>query len=304
MRNARGFEDGAARRIWWIALLVWVLVVPIVALAAPSHLEGSVIRFALLLTPLAVLWPVCAAYSGGLIARWHIGKASGSMLWRGAGALAGVAGALLGGGLFAIAAGLGAGELARLLWLRITLARVIPPESQGAPRIPGFGAAASAQVLAGATGATAPFIERILATTLGTGGVSMLEYAARLLVVPAVLFEGGFAPLLLARWSNDMATGKVPQRREVIRSVGLGILLALAISALLALVAPFVNCSSVTAECPRRNSRRSPISCASYQLGSSPRWERFYWNGSILPTRKTGGWRSWRSCASWCGWPS
>lgn len=239
-RNSRGFEDGAARKIWWIALLVWVLVVPIVALAAPSHLEGSVIRFALLLTPLAVLWPVCAAYSGGLIARWHIGKASGSMLWRGAGALAGVAGSLLGGGLLAIAAGLGAGELARLLWLRITLDRITPPENQGATHIPGFGAAASAQVLAGATGATAPFIERILATTLGTGGVSMLEYAARLLVVPAVLFEGGLAPLLLARWSNDMATGKVPQRREVIRAVGLGILLALAISALLVLLAPLV----------------------------------------------------------------
>lgn len=236
-RNASGFEDGAARKIWWIALLVWVLVVPIVAIAAPSHLERPVIHFALLLTPLAVLWPVCAAYSGGLIARWRIGQASGSMLWRGAGALAGVAGALLGGGLIAIAIGLGVGELGRLLWLRSTLARVITSEAHGSSVIPGFGAAASAQVLAGATGASAPFVERILATTLGTGGVSMLEYAARLLVVPAVLFEGGFAPLLLARWSNDMAQGKVPDRREVARAVGKGILLAVAIAAAIALLA-------------------------------------------------------------------
>lgn len=236
-RNASGFEDGAARKIWWIALLVWVLVVPIVAIAAPSHLERPVIHFALLLTPLAVLWPVCAAYSGGLIARWRIGQASGSMLWRGAGALAGVAGALLGGGLIAIAIGLGVGELGRLLWLRSTLARVVTSEAHGSSVIPGFGAAASAQVLAGATGASAPFVERILATTLGTGGVSMLEYAARLLVVPAVLFEGGFAPLLLARWSNDMAQGKVPDRREVARAVGKGILLAVAIAAAIALLA-------------------------------------------------------------------
>jgi putative peptidoglycan lipid II flippase len=236
-RNASGFEDGAARRIWWIALLVWILVVPIVAIAAPSHLERPVIHFALLLTPLAVLWPVCAAYSGGLIARWRIGQASGSMLWRGAGALAGVAGALLDGGLYAIAVGLGAGELGRLLWLRSRLARAITPETHGSSVIPGFGAAASAQVLAGATGASAPFVERILATTLGTGGVSMLEYAARLLVVPAVLFEGGFAPLLLARWSNDMAQGKVPDRSEVVRAVGKGILLALGIAAAIALLA-------------------------------------------------------------------
>ena len=236
-RNASGFEDGAARKIWWIALLVWVLVVPIVAIAAPSHLERPVIYFALLLTPLAVLWPVCAAYSGGLIARWRIGQASGSMLWRGAGALAGVAGAVLGGGLFAIAIGLGVGELGRLLWLRTRLARALTPEAHGSAVIPGFGAAAGAQVLAGATGASAPFIERILATTLGTGGVSMLEYAARLLVVPAVLFEGGFAPLLLARWSNDMAQGKRPDRREVARAVGKGMLLAVGIAAAIALLA-------------------------------------------------------------------
>jgi putative peptidoglycan lipid II flippase len=241
-RSTRGFEDGAARKIWWIALVVWILVVPIVAFASPSRLAPSVIRFALLLTPLAVLWPVCAAYSGGLIARWRIGQASGSMLWRGAGALAGVAGALLGGGLIAIAAGLGLGELGRLFWLRHRLARLELPLGDGSPVIPGFGAAASAQVLAGATGATAPFVERILATTLGSGGVSMLEYAARLLVVPAVLFEGGFAPLLLARWSNDMATGKIPDRREVARAIGKGMLLAVAIAAILALLAhPAVN---------------------------------------------------------------
>jgi putative peptidoglycan lipid II flippase len=237
-RNAWGFEDNVARRLWGIALLVWILVVPVVVLAAPDHLKSQVVRFALLLTPLAVIWPVCAAYTGGLIARWHIGKASASMLWRGAGALAGVIGALLGGGLLAIAIGLGLGEVMRLLWLRSRLQRLVPPGNPGAVVIPGFGAAASAQILAGATGATAPFVERVLATTLGSGGVSMLEYAARLLVVPAVLFEGGLAPLLLARWSNDMAAGNAPDRHDVIRAVGKGLLLAGAIAALIAMLAP------------------------------------------------------------------
>lgn len=236
-RDSRGFEDAAARKIWWIALAVWVLVIPVVAIASPAHLEGSVIRFGILLTPLAILWPVCAAYSGGLVARWRIGQASASMLWRGVGALVGVAAALAGGGLIAVAVGLGLGELGRLFWLKAKLAHVLPVEGRETPVIPGFGAAAGAQVLAGATGATAPFVERILATTLGSGGVSMLEYAARLLVVPAVLFEGGFAPLLLARWSNDLAGGKTPERREVMRVVGKGILLAVAIAAALALLA-------------------------------------------------------------------
>lgn len=239
-RHTQGFEDRAARTIWWIAILIWILVVPLVTIAAPSHLRSKVIGFSLLLTPLAVLWPLCAAYSGGLIARWHIGKASGSMLWRGLGALAGLGAALLGGGLIAVAAGLAVGELVRLVWLRTTLVRLFPPDGEGSAHIPGFGAAASAQVLAGATGATAPFAERILATTLGSGGVSLLEYAARLLVVPAVLFEGGLAPLLLARWSHDLATGRPPARRDVMRAVGKGVLLATAIAALIALTAPLV----------------------------------------------------------------
>jgi putative peptidoglycan lipid II flippase len=235
--DTHGFEDGVARKIFAIALVLWILVVPVVAMVSPSHLESAVVRFVLLLTPLAVLWPVCAAYSGGLIARWRIGLASGSMLWRGAGALAGVAAALAGAGLIAVAAGLGMGELGRLVWLRGKLVRLVKPA--GEPRvIPGFGAAASAQVLAGATGSTAPFVERFLASTLGTGGVSLLEYAVRLLAVPAVLFEGGLAPLLLARWSNDLAQGRTPGRREVRRVVGKGMLLAAGMAGAIALLAP------------------------------------------------------------------
>jgi peptidoglycan biosynthesis protein MviN/MurJ (putative lipid II flippase) len=238
-RNADGFEDGAARKIGLIALLLWILVVPVVAIASPARLELPVLRFALLLTPLAVLWPVCAAYSGGLIARWQIGSASGSMLWRGAGALAGVLAAVAGGGLMMVAVGLGLGELVRLLWFRGKINRTqAPGRGSSTPVIPGFAAAASAQVLAGATGSTAPFVERFLATSLGSGGVSMLEYAARLLVVPAVLFEGGFAPLLLARWSNDLAEGRTPSRREVGRIVGKAMLLAAAIAGAFAILAP------------------------------------------------------------------
>jgi putative peptidoglycan lipid II flippase len=237
-RESRGFEDWAARWALAVALVVWLAVVPIVALAAPSRLESSVIHYALLLTPLALLWPVCAAYAGGLVARWQIAQASGSLLWRGLGALLGLAAVPFGGGLAAVGIGLGAGELGRLIWLRFKLDAVLPAKSTGglASR-PGFASAASAQVLAGATGSTAPFVERILATTLGTGGVSLLEYASRLLVVPAVLFEGGLAPLLLARWSNDLAAGRVPTRREVWRAVGKGVLLAGLIAGILAVLA-------------------------------------------------------------------
>ena len=56
--------------------------------------------------------------------------------------------------------------------------------------------------------------------------------------MPAVIFEARYAPMLLARWSNDLPAGKAPALREVIRAVGKGFVLACVIAAALALVAP------------------------------------------------------------------
>jgi peptidoglycan biosynthesis protein MviN/MurJ (putative lipid II flippase) len=68
-----------------------------------------------------------------------------------------------------------------------------------------------------------------------------LEYATRLLGVPAVLFDGAIAPLLLARWSEEIAAhGREPPRAEVVRIVAKGLALALGCALALVASAPLV----------------------------------------------------------------
>jgi len=82
-------------------------------------------------------------------------------------------------------------------------------------------------------------VERVLAGTLGAGTISHLEYATRLLVIPTLFFDGGLGPLLLARWSNQLADPtRVPTWREIARPVAKGLLLAAACALPLVLFAP------------------------------------------------------------------
>lgn len=241
LTTTRGrFEDRSARMVVLATIPLWIVVAPLVSIAAPNGMASRVALFLLFLTPMVIGWPVCATYSGALVARWDIAGASLSVLWRGGGALLGVLVAMAGPGLPAVAAGLSLGELARLLWLRRRVWQTRASGDAAAPDPGQFGRAASAQVLAGGTGAIPPFVERFLATTLGSGSVSRLEYANRLLVVPAVLFEGGLAPLLLAHWSNERAAGRSPPLKQVLVEIGRGLLIAGLIAGLIVVLAPLV----------------------------------------------------------------
>jgi peptidoglycan biosynthesis protein MviN/MurJ (putative lipid II flippase) len=82
-------------------------------------------------------------------------------------------------------------------------------------------------------------IERLIATSLGVGYASKLEYAARILAVPAVVFDGALAPALLADWSNGVAVhGTAPSHRAIRRAVVGGLGVALGCAAGVAWLAP------------------------------------------------------------------
>ena len=240
----RRYLDLVARRMAQFGALLWALGVPLLALVAAPDVRVPITRYAVLFLPLAVAWCAAAVFGGALVSQWHIATATASMLWRGFGALLGLSMVRFGGGLSTVAIGLGVGEVCRAWWLRKRLWRTIPESPGGviAPVGP-LQRAAAAQATASAAIGVVPVIERLLAMSLGVGAVSHLEYAVRLLIVAAVLFDGALAPLLFAKWTGQVTEARVPLTpRRVLRPVRGGLLLATACAVLLVLFArPFVT---------------------------------------------------------------
>jgi putative peptidoglycan lipid II flippase len=220
--------DRLALRTSLVTTLLWVVAAGIVAALVPAQLGDRVIPYMVSLTLLGALWGGAGVFSGALVSQWHIGTATGSMVLRGIGATLGVLVAGETRGLWVVGLGLGLGELARIMWLRQRLWTLVGQgDSEGGASLSGFGRAAVAQTGAGAATSAAPLVERWLATSVGIGAVSHLEYASRLLILPTILFDGGIAPLLLANWSRRVSMGEAPPSRgEVVRPVVKGIVLA------------------------------------------------------------------------------
>jgi len=242
--TARTYLDRGCRASVLAGTVLWVLGLAAFALVSQSELRRDATLYAVAFTPLALAWCAASIFAGALIAEWKIGTSTGSMLWRGVGAVLGVALVPLGAGLWGVAVGLGAGEVLRALWLRrrtwVAISErpdLAPSESAVALPLRDLLLASGAQFLASASIAVAPVVERLLAARLGVGSISRLEYATRLLVVPMVLFDGALVPLALARWTYQItAEGRAPTRREVLRVAGKGFLVAAAIGVVLALL--------------------------------------------------------------------
>jgi putative peptidoglycan lipid II flippase len=233
------FLARTAGRVTMVGAALWLLVMPVVVVAAPSALRGPMIAYAACFTTLLLCWGASSVYAGALVAHGDIGAATGSLLWRGGGGLLGLALAPVGGGLAGVAVGLGAGELGRLWWLRQQVGRKAAWTAPvTAARLGSFPHAAVAMVIAGAVMGAVPVIEKLIATSLGPGTASHLEYATRLLIVPAVLFDGALAPILLARWSRAVvAEGRVLSLRDVARPLAKGVAVAVVCAAGLAVFA-------------------------------------------------------------------
>jgi putative peptidoglycan lipid II flippase len=118
----------------------------------------------------------------------------------------------------------------------------LTPDERPGPPVATTGSlvrSAGAVMLGAIMGTAGPVLEKLMAVTLEAGAASYLEYAYRLLAIPAVLFDGALAPLLLARWSQAVATGgRLPAGAEIWRPVVRGLGLAAAIGLTTALLAP------------------------------------------------------------------
>lgn len=234
----RRFLDRKALRTGVAAAAMWVVVVPLLALVSPA-LAPRLWGYGGCFTLLTVGWAAAAVYAGALVSQARIGSASASLLWRGGGGALGFALAPAGAGLWSVALGLGVGEWARVWWLRRsvlglrTRVGTTAGDSLGA-----FRWAAAAIAFAGLAGSGVPVVEKLLATGLGSGAASYLEYAVRLLMVPAVLFDGALGPLLLSRLAHEAAVqGRPVTLRSAASAVMTGAAVALTVAAALALAA-------------------------------------------------------------------
>lgn len=240
-----GGEPGSflARTSWRVVLVAaaaWLVIVPLLLLASTGF-GRAVTVYGLAFMLLVLCWSWASVYSGALVAEGRIAHATASLGWRGLGGLLGLALAPSGGGLWAVAIGLGVGELARVVWLRHTLFSNREHVAAGREFTPtgSFGHALVMMVASGAAVSAVPVLEKILALPLGSGAASHLEYATRLLVIPAVLFDGAIAPHFLSAWSQLRATdGRPPTRREVAVALATALIVAGPLAVILAVFAP------------------------------------------------------------------
>jgi putative peptidoglycan lipid II flippase len=232
------FLRKSALGVTTVAVALWAFGIGILALTTTRAMSTQTLRYALALTPLVILWSATSVYSGALVAYHRIETAIGSLMLRALGALTLLILLPRGAGLFAVALGLGIGELARLLYVRYHARMVIPQSSGSAvPIQTAFGRAATLQVAAATSAGVPPLVERLIAPRVAVGAASFLEYATRLLVIPTVIFDGAIAPLLLTRWSHDIASGAMPTRATVFREVARGIAIASGCAAAVAVLA-------------------------------------------------------------------
>lgn len=212
----------------------------------PSRAPAS--GYYLLLVPAIVGWAVSGVYSGALVAALRLERSAAANAFRGIGALIGAGVAGVTHNLYFLPIGLSVGEAVRVYCLRRMWRQTVHYEHAAAVEAGAIGArlgefrhAASAQIAAQGVLAATPLIERLVAGAMVVAAISHLEYAYRLLMVSAVLFDGGVAPWLLARWSRLRSVGAFDARwHEVRRSIAAAAVASGAIGALLALLAPLI----------------------------------------------------------------
>jgi putative peptidoglycan lipid II flippase len=208
--------------------------------------RAALLHYALL-TPAIIGWAVSGVYSGALVAAQQFERSAVANAFRGLGALAGASVAGITHNIYFLPVGLSCGEALRVIWLRTSWRRAaaadigLADDGTDAAPLGDFRRAATAQIAAQGLLAATPLIERLVAGAMVVAAISRLEYAYRLVMVCAVLFDGGVAPWLLARWSRMRSIGRFDARwHEVARSIGFATVISAAIGTLLATLAPLI----------------------------------------------------------------
>jgi putative peptidoglycan lipid II flippase len=191
--------------------------------AAPSAGRAALPMF-WLMAPGVVAATVAAVYAGGLAStdefRWPVG----SLALRALGVFAAVAAFDRTLGIASVALGYAVGDLTRAAVLRHVFLRRTRTAADAPP-----GAAPGVVVAEGSIRrvghqlgsmtilSTGALVERGIATGLGVGAVSALDYASKLFFVPSALFDSNVASVFLSTWSRLAAAGQWAVLRDDVR---------------------------------------------------------------------------------------
>lgn len=114
-------------------------------------------------------------------------------------------------GVHSIALGYVMGEVFRLILLFFVISRMrilsITFSVKITPEISDFIRTASPQLIAMIAVAFTPIINKAMASWLGPGNVSVLEYATRLYMIPVTLLSSGLLVTILSYWSSTFYRG-------------------------------------------------------------------------------------------------
>ena len=127
-------------------------------------------------------------------------------------------------GVHAIAWGYVAGEIFRLFVLFVMLKKLaifhLKLSIGWEPKFVEFFKTSSYQIIGMSMLAFTPIINKTMASWLGPGNVSLLEYADRLYMIPITLLTSGLIVTLLAHWSERyQAGGEERLKNDVLKAV-------------------------------------------------------------------------------------
>jgi len=127
-------------------------------------------------------------------------------------------------GVHAIAVGYVAGEIFRLLALFIVLRKLnifhFKLSVGWEPKFAEFLKTSSYQIIGMSFLAFTPLVNKTMASWLGSGNVSLLEYTDRLYMIPTTLLSSGLIITLLSHWSERYQLGgEVQLKKDVLKAV-------------------------------------------------------------------------------------
>jgi len=199
------------------SLAVTAVMVAALALASVGISRGSA-PFVAALLPFALAAALASVWTGALYAKRHYAMAAMAPAIRHVGVLVILWLFARSLNVYALAVGYSIAEIVRAVVLAAFERPPLPvwrADADARRDVVAFFRTGGAQAAGSAVIAMIPVVDRLMATTLPRGSVSLLDYADRVAQAPVSLLMSGFLVVSLAQWSHEAAQGDSVDRLRI-----------------------------------------------------------------------------------------